>query len=236
MKSVEYPPRQNYFDFFANLLRDRVGEAKQVLEIGSGATMHPALAKYRDCFQHLTGIDPSNEVFENKMLDEQIHSPFESYDFQSRQYDFAFAFNVMEHIESPEKFFEQLHQVIRPGGWFWALAPHANHPFAKLSRLAEVAGLKSRYRQLLRREDGYLGINDYSSFYRANSVRSIERFMRPPRNYFDKAEFFLMDAGWDSYFPTGFKWIARTYDQTISRTWKQYRLIIVYGIQVAPVH
>lgn len=233
MYSINFPPRQNYFDYFGDLVATKFPQPSSVLEIGAGAAMHPALQRLAKHFDKLTGIDPDEEVLRNPYLDAAIHSRFEDWDSNGEVFDHAFSFNVLEHLRDPVAFSAKLASVVKPGGWFWALTPHANHPFARLSRFTEVLGLKSAYRRLMRTNDGYHGINDYSSYYRLNNVQSVRRFMCVPYRYFDQAEFILMDASWDSYFPSLLKWIPNGFDATVTQLFPRLRLIFVFGVRIA---
>ncbi len=196
MSSVSYPPTQDFAAYFAELLRQRVPPNASVLDIGCGPSLHPALQKIRPHFAHLTGVDPGEDVFENHFLDRAFQKPFEDFEWEGPLFDAAYSYNVLEHLADPERFARKLATVVKPGGWFWALTPHANHPFARLSRFVEILGMKSAYRSFMRTEDGYHGINDYPAYYRLNNIASVRRNMMIAGSGFDAAEFTLLDARW----------------------------------------
>src|SRR5262249_774007 len=127
-------------------------------------------------------------------------------------YDLAYAYNVLEHIAQPRPFFRKVHQVLKPGGVFWALTPNHWHPFALLSRLIEQLGLKGLARARMgRMKNGTMRVNDYPAYYRCNSPRAIHHAIRDLG--FSRATFYFHPClQWDTYFPALLKWAPRAYD------------------------
>jgi SAM-dependent methyltransferase len=230
--AVEYPPSQDYSKYFAEILDREIQEGSSVLEIGSGDALQPSLLEVRRKFGNLTGIDISSDVLSNISLDRAIHSPFEQYDFKGEYFDHAFAYNVLEHIEKPEQFMKQLGKVIKPGGTFWSLSPHADHPFSRISRAVEVLGFKMTYRKFMQSDDGYHGINDYPAYYRLNNRRAVNNLTVASDAKFESPQFVLLNAGWESYFPTGLKWLPILFDKAFIETFPGFRLIFVFGIRI----
>jgi SAM-dependent methyltransferase len=95
-------------------------EQKRVLEIGSGR------GYLQDVVADYTGLDLSSKVAP------YYHKPFvvgsaTDMPFPESSYDVAWTIWVLEHIPEPEKAFEEMRRVIKPGGLLY-LAPAWNSP------------------------------------------------------------------------------------------------------------
>ncbi len=194
-------PRQAFVD----LLRRDAKEGDAVLDIGAGPDENPYLAEAFNRNLTVDGVDVDPGVLDNESLRHRWHVPFESADIPDDSYDFALAFNVVEHIESAQPFFEKVARVLRPGGVFWAYTPNAMHPFAMLSRTLENLGTKSWFAS---RDEA---VNDYPAYYRMNRIKSVERAIE--HLPFESAKFYYLYApGWKNYFPKPLRCFPTAWD------------------------
>lgn len=104
-------------------------EKLRILEIGSGIGTNCILIKAITDGE-VTGLEPAPASFHN--LKECISSfqecnrnfPYsyvncggEDIPSCDNYYDFVFSFEVMEHVQNPQKVFEEIHRVLKPGGY-----------------------------------------------------------------------------------------------------------------------
>ncbi len=190
---------------FIHLARRNLLLEMPILDIGAGPACNPVIREVVGNEVVIDGVDVDPRVLENNDLRERWHSPFESAPIPANSYQYAIAWNVLEHIEHPRQFLSKLAEILRPGGVFWGYTPNANHPFAMLSWTIEVVGGKGGFAK------GNRSVNHYPSYYRLNSLKQVRRAAEGLP--FTKGTFYHLYApGWQTYFPRPFKWMPRAWD------------------------
>jgi len=183
------------------MLGSIASDRDDVCEIGAGPGLHESLQPIRDKLGNLTGIDLSPSVLSNPWLNHSIQGDFEMAFNNGEKFNHAFAFNVVEHIENPNKFLVKLSEILHPGGTFLALTPNVRHPFCQISRIVEGLKLKHFYRNWLSRGTKEFSVNDYPAYYRLNDPYHISRLVKENKLPIDSIEAFYLPAGWNGYFP-----------------------------------
>jgi SAM-dependent methyltransferase len=198
---------------FVRLVGESAQIGGQVLDIGCGSALPKALSGLQGRFGILDGVDPDPGMVRHPLLRRGWNSCFESAEIPEASYDLAYAYNVLEHLADPRPFFRKLHQVLKPGGVCWALTPNAAHPFAVLSRLIEVIGLKgfTRRRLGVDQSSGEMMVNDYPAYYRCNSPGALSRVVSD-LGFSHVTFYFHRCVQWDSYFPRFLRWLPWSYD------------------------
>jgi SAM-dependent methyltransferase len=200
--------RNGFQRWFCDRLEMEPGIRGRVLDIGCGRTFPGPLARISRLPTQLDGVDPAADISSRTDLTLRWSTGFEDAAIPKAAYDFAFAYNVVEHIAAARPFLEKVSRVLKPGGVFWALTPHALHPFAYLVRAVQGVRLKQRY------ASARAGINDYPSYYRLNCVSQVTRAVRD--DWFAEAEFYRLPCmNWDSYFAPQLRFIPHTYDRLV---------------------
>lgn len=218
--------RSGFQRVFAGLLAEdpRVASGP-VLEVGCGGAFHPVLKDALGGRDDVDGVDPFPEVLEHPGLRKRWQGPIEEVDIPPFRYTAAVAYNVLEHIEEAEPFLAAVRKTLAPGGVFYALTPHANHPFARISRGIEVLGGKSIFSS--RSE----AVNDYPAYYRLNRRRSVVRAMRGLG--FSSATFWHVPcAQWDTYFPRPIKFAPRLWDRAVGLRFASTAAILLMRLEV----
>jgi SAM-dependent methyltransferase len=210
---------------FGKLIAAEPGARGRVLEIGCGPALHPAIACLADLPAQLDGVDPSEEVHRHPHLSLRWQAPLEEAAVPENTYDLAVAFNVVEHLANPRPFLEAVHRVLKPGGVFWALTPHANHPFCMLSRALDVMTVK----YVIARHNA--GVNDYPAYYRLNRKRQVRRAIKGLG--FDAPRFEHFTApGWHvGYFPRALHWGPVLFDRLLGDRFKTFHLIFAFALR-----
>ena len=144
----------------------------------------------------------------------------ESVDLPAAYYDMAMAYNVAEHVPSGPPFFAAVRRALKPGGEFWLLTPHARHPFALLSNAVRLANVKKLFRGRIE------GINEYPSYYRLNSARSIRRAVAA-QSWSRLDIWYAPCAQWDRYFPRAMRAIPHAYDRLVGMRYGPAMLLLI---------
>ena len=198
--------RSGFHRWFCDRLECEPGMRGRVLDIGCGPKFPGPLARISRLPSQLDGVDPAADISGRTDLTLRWPTSFEDATVPEAAYDLAFAYNVVEHIATARPFFEKVSQVLKPGGVFWALTPHALHPFAYLVRAVETLRLKQRFARAC------TGINDYPAYYQLNCAAQVTRAVRD--EWFAAADFYRLPCmNWDSYFPPHLRFIPHAYDR-----------------------
>jgi SAM-dependent methyltransferase len=205
-----YDDRSRFQQAFQDLVTaDPACGRGKLLDIGCGQGPHPCIQPIYDAHDVVDGVDPFPE--EHDAYQGYAHrwvGAFEDSGIAANEYDMAISFNVVEHIENPTPFLEKVFEVLKPGGSYWLLTPHRNHPFPLLSRSIELVGLKPWF------EKSNDGVNDYPAYYRMNCKSQIVSLGK--QFGFSAANFHYHPCmQWDTYFPAMLRFAPNLYDRFV---------------------
>lgn len=209
---------------FCRLLSNEPAFEGPKLDIGCGGQFPPEFGDFNQRMGIVDGVDPFEKVNEHPGLRNRWNAKFEDAQIPEDGYDLAFAYNVMEHVENANSFFNSLRKVLKPGGAFLALTPNGSHPFAKCVRLVQALGLKDR---MTADHDGW---NDYPAYYRANRKRDIADAAQQAG--FTKLDlFYIPCTGWANYFPRRLRWVPALYDRPLGVPRMRSSSLIAYRLE-----
>lgn len=115
-------------DMFRDQILEQVAKETQLLDLGAGRGGKSQM-NFRGSVAFVAGVDPEEVVFENEFLDEarvQV-APHYLIPYKDESFDVIFSNSVVEHLTDPEKYFQEVHRVLRPGGVFLAKTPNRQH-------------------------------------------------------------------------------------------------------------
>jgi SAM-dependent methyltransferase len=98
------------------LLESFVGErgTLRVLEAGCGS--YPMVVDLGPA-KHIVGIDISQRQLErNDVVDEKILGDIQTFPLRPQDFDLVFCFNVLEHLDRPDRALANFRRALRPGG------------------------------------------------------------------------------------------------------------------------
>lgn len=157
------------------ILSDYDLTSSQVLEVGAGTGRHVSYNLRNRC-KKLVGIDISSEVLQNPLLDEAyVESAYETH-FPDKYFTVIFGVMVLEHIEYPLAFLQEMYRILKPGGAFYFVTPNAWHYFTCLSTLIPE-GFAVKYLSW-RDKQHHSQREHFVTYYRLNTKRAITKFAR----------------------------------------------------------
>jgi SAM-dependent methyltransferase len=219
--------RSGFQKYFRQLLLGSPRLKGRVLDIGCGGNLPASLQALASHYGTIDGIDPDPAIAMHPLLSRRWNSPLEASALPEGDYDLAYAYNVLEHIDDPRAFFSKVYGALKDNGVFWALTPNGCHPFPVLSRSIELLGLKSAARRLIGRdESGAWRVNDYPAYYRCNTPGAVLAAITGLG--FRSATFFHYPCvQWDTYFPTWLRWAPRAWDLTLATRFTNHMQILI---------
>src|SRR5262245_2500014 len=124
------------------ILADAAGLGEQLvfLDIGCGKGFDTDVPLQRSLARaagRYIGIEPDPTVTPGDHIQDVRRCLFEQADIPPRSVHVAYAIMVLEHLAEPQPFWDKLHEVLAPGGVFWALTVDARHWFCTASAWAQ---------------------------------------------------------------------------------------------------
>lgn len=163
--------RRFYADYAKNwddeLLRRRIAAKltpqSVALDLGAGAGIVTQM-NFRDMAARVCGVDLDPRVVENPFLHEGKVGTVEAIPYPDATFDLVFADNVLEHLSQPQKVFDEVARVLRPGGIFLFKTPNKWHYMPLISRMMPYS-----FHRYYNRKRGRSEVDTFPTCYRANS-------------------------------------------------------------------
>ncbi len=112
---------------FYDWIRSSIRPEFIVLNIGAGPTSGNNIKSLKGKVQKVVGADIDPVVLDNKDMDESFLIENDTLPFSSNTFDMAWADYVLEHIEKPEVFLNEVYRVLKPGASFFFRTPNKYH-------------------------------------------------------------------------------------------------------------
>jgi SAM-dependent methyltransferase len=194
-------------------LRSVSGETT-VLDIGCGRgfdddpNIQSALAAAAGRY---LGVEPDTDAEPGPFFEAVHRCRLEDADIPAGSVDLAFAVMVLEHLNSPQAFWDTLHRILRDGGVFWGFTMNARHWFVAASLLAKTLHLKDQYLDRLHGGRGRERYENYPVYYRSNTAGQVGRLTQRFRRR-DVLSFHRIGQ-LDYYFPPRMRPVGRLLDR-----------------------
>jgi SAM-dependent methyltransferase len=185
-----------------------------ILDIGCGQgfdTLYDLQVSLAKASGQYIGVEPDTSVHLGDFFTETHRCFFEDAPISNNSVDIAFAVMVLEHLEHPEQFWAKVYDVLRQGGVFFGFTMDTRHYFTAASALFERLGAKDLYLNLLHGKRGTERYENYPTYYRSNSPKTITHLTRQ----FSQTDVWTFGrvGQLDYYYPLGFRWLGRTIDR-----------------------
>jgi len=167
-----YSEYQDNWDdqLFREHIFNYINEETVMLDLGAGAGIINAMNFY-DNVKMVCGIDMDPRVVDNNMLHEGRIANAESIPYDNHTFDIVISDNVMEHLEYPEKVFNEVNRVLKDDGLFLFKTPNKYHYMPFISRSTPHI-----FHQYINKIRGRKVADTFPTIYRANSKKAILEF------------------------------------------------------------
>jgi SAM-dependent methyltransferase len=206
----------------------RMGGGLTILDIGCGRGLDGSIPMQRsiaEAASRFVGIEPDREVDLGDYFHETYRCTFEETPLPANSVHLAYAVMVLEHLPSPETFWDKLWETLVDGGVFWGLTVDGRHPFTKASLWAERLKAKNLYLNWLSGARGRDRYENYPTYYRTNTPGQIDRLAGRfrSRDYINFSRVGQMGG----YLPRRLRPVANAMDRRAIRTGRPGPLLAV---------
>ena len=122
------PAFRGMYDRFSDVVHEYVRRGDLMLDAGCGSGR---VFQYRfDVIQRprlIVGVDVTDEPRANRNVDTAVRADLAALPVAEGSFDVAISSHVAEHLDRPEKVFQELARVLRPGGRLLLLTPNRWH-------------------------------------------------------------------------------------------------------------
>lgn len=175
LNRIFYPKLSANWDhkIFREEILAHVNSGTVLLDLGAGSGLFQDV-NFKGLAQKVYGIDPDPRVMENPYLDEACVGFGESMPmFADGRFDLVISCNVLEHLENPVPFFNEVYRVLKKGGLFITKTPNQWHYMPLVAKFSPAWFHKLFYRLYdIREEDAF------PTYYRVNSRKAQTRIAR----------------------------------------------------------
>ena len=155
---------------FDNLVQKHLTAESLVLDLGCGRT--GGIERFWREARLAVGVDPDHgSLVARGQGMAVLQSGGEHLPFADASFDMAVSVWVLEHLEAPEKVFEEVARVLKPGGHFIFLTPNALNPLVMGNRVGQLAPRLQKH--LVSNVYGRDGADTFAVKYRANTSSRI---------------------------------------------------------------
>lgn len=152
---------------FRQMIYETIVPESRILDAGAGAG---EIFSYnlREYVTEIVGVDLDPRVETNPQLHRGIRTDLTSIPVEDNYFDLVFCRYVLEHIENPQEFLQEIYRILKPGGCFLLLTPNKWH-YVSLASLLSPKWFHNWYNRLRGRDEE----DTFPTFYRLNSVSTI---------------------------------------------------------------
>jgi SAM-dependent methyltransferase len=166
------PDWQDSLHLYRNLIDSHTNSETKILDVGCG---HGDFLKpVYDKTIYSYGIDPDKEALDkNVFIKNKTVGTIEKLPFESNFFDLVVSAWVLEHLPDPEKAFQEIFRVLKPGGKVIFLTPNVWNYNVWIIRLIPEKFHDFFTKKLYNRQEH----DTYPKQYRINSVKKIAKIL-----------------------------------------------------------
>ena len=168
------PEWQDSLNLYRNLIDSYTNSETKILDVGCGHGdfLKPVYSKTI----HSYGLDPDEKALaKNTFIKNKIVGTVEKMPFENNFFDLVVSAWVLEHLSSPQKAFQEIFRVLKPGGKVIFLTPNVWNYNVWIIRLIPEKFHDFLTRKLYDRQEH----DTYPKQYKINSVKKIANTLEP---------------------------------------------------------
>ena len=161
---------------FYNWIRSFIQPTFDILNMGAGLTTDNKIRSLKGEVIKVVGVDVNSEIMKNEDLDEAIVITNNKLPFADNTFNLVWSDYVLEHIDDPGTFLQEIYRVLKPRASFFFRTPNKHHYVSLMARMTpdwfhkrianKVRGLSNEAHEL------------YPTFHKLNSRNSITTYAR----------------------------------------------------------
>lgn len=128
-------PKYNGTQRFYDWVRQSANRQTRLLNLGAGPATHSPVRTFRGEVAEVVGADVDACVLQNGELDRAVMIENGRIPLADGGMDLALSDYVLEHVEKPQQFLDEVFRVLRPGGEFFFRTPNIYHYVALISAM-----------------------------------------------------------------------------------------------------
>ena len=169
-----YPNHLDSWDdiLFRKLILDQITPESIILDLGAGAGIVSQM-NFLGIAGKVHGVDLDKRVLDNPFLDEGKLSDAGEIPYPNEHFDLVFCDNVFEHLENPEKVFNEVHRVLKSKGVFLFKTPNKFHYVPIIARFTPHC-----FHQFYNRLRGRKETDTFPTLYKANSSKDLRHLCK----------------------------------------------------------
>jgi len=146
-----------------------------VLDLGAGSGYVKEM-NFKSVVKEVTGIDLDPGISKNPFLHSYvIGSVYDLSAFGEKKFDVIFCNSVIEHIDDPGKFSEEILHVLKPGGTFFGKTPNRNHYMPFIARITPLS-----FHKWFNKKRGRPEEHTFATHYKLNTPSAIKKYFSGP--------------------------------------------------------
>jgi ubiquinone/menaquinone biosynthesis C-methylase UbiE len=183
-----YSPNDGTVEFYSRI-NSIANQDWTLLDLGAGraewfedgkSSYKVSLQLMKGKFKKVIAVDVSDAVLKNRACDERIQMHDGIIPVPDESVDVVIADWVLEHIEHPMQFRNEVNRILKPGGYFFARTPHG---VSYLSIAARLVPNRLHARVLRGVQPDRKPEDVFPTFYRMNTLTSVNKLFSEYRNF-----------------------------------------------------
>lgn len=181
---------------FRELILPRLKSDTDMIDLGCGRGLETAIS-YKELTRHSYGLDVSEAVYENNTIHEPLLGSVYDIPLPDCSVDLAVNQELLEHLEFPEKMFQEVSRILRPNGVFAAMTPNIWYPSMMVSYVTPYS-----FHKFVNRILHNIDARDvFPTWYRANTLGRLKRLGKSAGLEIVQYEYFSSNPGELSFSP-----------------------------------
>jgi SAM-dependent methyltransferase len=163
----EYISKSKHFN---ELVMPYLGSEVEMVDLGCGRGLETAVI-YKDYTRHSFGLDISESVLQNQTIHKPLVGSVYDIPLPEACVDLAVSQELLEHLEFPQRMFDEVSRILRPRGIFAIMTPNLWFPSTIISWLTPYSFHKFATRAIYETDSADI----FPTWYRANTLKQLRR-------------------------------------------------------------